>query len=338
MRRWGLAFFLIVFVSVAPAVAAGAENQTASDPAAFVRALLNAADETSFAELQLAIDKAVDPAVDIEAARIELDAMVATVNRMLATIPPEAASTSIERMRALRTFIYESGWWNDHRPFGYDLDDPRGQNLQNKVLAHYMASRRGNCVSMPTLFLVLGERLGLDVTLSTAPLHVFVKWTDDANRQTYNLETTSGAGGTRDSYYRERMPMTDEAIANGVYMKTLTRKEAVSAMATTLLEHLLATKRYEAAIAVSDVLLEAYPAYAYVMVKKGTAYYRMLDAIIVRKHGNIAELPTELMPYAAHYLNRANKEAFDKAEALGWREPILQEAQISVGGFDATRD
>ena len=322
MRRW-LGFFVVVVFGMVPLASVAAEHPSASDPAAFVRALLSAADHTSFAELQLAIDKEVDPATDLDAARAELDSMVETVKRMLATIPPEAASTSMEKMRALRTFIYESGWWNDHRPFQYDMDDPRGQNLQNKLLAHYIASRKGNCVSMPTLFLVLGERLGLDVTLSTAPLHVFVKWTDDESGQTHNLETTSGAGGTRNSYYRERMPMTDEAIANGVYMKTLTRKETVAVMATTILEHVFEVGQYDDAVAVADALLEAYPANAHVLVKKGTAHYRLLRDNFMRKYPRENDIRFDERPYATE-LYRANLEAFAKAEALGWREEKLK--------------
>ena len=249
--------------------------------------------------------------------------MVATVKRMLATIPSDVASANIEKMKALRTFIYVSGWWNDHRPFRYDMDDPFGQKLHAKLLTSYLHSRKGNCVSMPTLFLVLGERLGLNMTLSTAPLHVFVKWTDDASGQTFNLETTSGAGFARDAYYREKMPMTDAAIANGVYLKTLTRRETVAVMATTVLDHLLETKRYDDAIAVADALIEAYPANAYALAKKGTAYYRLLDENFRRKYPRESDIPADELPYATS-IYRANQEAFAKAEALGWRMPELK--------------
>ena len=44
---------------------------------------------------------------------------------------------------------------------------------------------------------------------------------------------TSGAGFTRDVWYREKLPpITDEAIANGVYLKTLSRREAIAVMAS----------------------------------------------------------------------------------------------------------
>ena len=175
MRRW-LEFFVVIILGLAPLTTSAAERPGASDSAAFVRALISAAGHTTFTELQLAIDKVVDPSTDLDAARAELDSMVAKVERMLATIPPEAASTDAGKFEVLRDFLYRSGWWNDNRPFGYDLDDPLGQkNFYSRLLTRYLATRKGNCVSMPILFLILGERLHLDVTLSTAPLHVFVK-------------------------------------------------------------------------------------------------------------------------------------------------------------------
>ncbi|MBA3337797.1 MAG: hypothetical protein H0T49_09570 [Chloroflexia bacterium] len=311
---------VLLILLLGPALAA--DQAPSADPATFVRALLTAPESSiDFGRSKLAIDKFVDPSIDAEAALADLDGMAATVNRMLGTLPPDAASTSVEKMRALRAFIYDRGHWNDQRPFQYDLADPTGQRFTSRLLPNYLATRNGNCVSIPVLFVILGERLGLKVTLSTAPLHVFVKWTDDATGQTYNFEATNG-GFARDSHYRKEMPMTDEAIVNGVYMKTLSRREALSVMATLVLEHLLDTRRYHEAVALADVLLQAYPANAYVLAKKGTAYGRLLEQIVIGKTGDIATVPSEQVALAKH-LNRANQEAFNNAEALGWRMPEL---------------
>ena len=87
--------------------------------------------------------------------------------------------------------------------------------------------------------------------------------------------------------------MTDEAIANGVYLKTLTRREALAVMATSILDHLLEAKRYDDAIAVADAMLEAYPAHAYALAKKGTAYYRLLDENFIRKYAEPSDIPAD---------------------------------------------
>jgi hypothetical protein len=231
--RGSLGLLFVCIALLAPASAA--DKTLSSDPVALVSSLLHAPeDERDFASAKLALDKFIDPSIDEAASLAEIDAMVATVKQMLATLPADAASTSVEKLRALRVFIYEGGWWDDGWPFRYDSHDPTGQNLRSQLLPVYMATRQGNCVSMPILFLVLGERLGLNFSLSTAPLHVFVKWTDDASGETYNFEATSG-GFARDGHYRKEMPMTDEAIANGAYLKTLTRREALALMASTVM-------------------------------------------------------------------------------------------------------
>src|SRR5439155_14758082 len=107
----------------------------------------------------------------------------------------------------------------------------------------------------------------------------------------YNLETTSGAGFTRDIWYRRNLPMTDAAITNGVYLKTLSRREAYAVMATLVIDYLLATGRYKDAIAVADIILAAYPANAYALVKKGTGYYRLMDRDIMRKYPSPGDIP-----------------------------------------------
>jgi hypothetical protein len=145
--------------------------------------------------------------------------MVADIRLMT---PPNAPD--IEKLREVRRYIYVSGSWNRKQPYSYDLSDPYGRVIRTKLLAHYLATRRGNCVSMPALFLILADRMGLQVTLSIAPNHEFLKYTDAATGKTYNLEATSGGYPEPDGWYRSHIPMSDGAVAEGVYMKTLSRQ------------------------------------------------------------------------------------------------------------------
>jgi hypothetical protein len=68
------------------------------------------------------------------------------------------------KVEALKKYLYVAGPWNDNRPFQYDLDDPLGQNIRNKLLSSYLDSHKGNCVSMPSLFVVLGRSRCLGAT------------------------------------------------------------------------------------------------------------------------------------------------------------------------------
>lgn len=112
---------------------------------------------------------------------------------------------------------------------------------------------------MPMLLMILGRRIGLRMTLALAPLHVFVKYTDDRGR-VWNLEATSGGGFTRDVWYRHKFSMTEAAVAKGTYLRSLPEDETAAVMASSLVEYLVKEKRPEEAIEAANVILRHYPA------------------------------------------------------------------------------
>ena len=266
-----------------------------------------------FARVMVDVERIVNP-------RADTDAMLAEIERMANHIGTAIPSTAPEwdKVDAIRQYIYEPGYWNGGQAFSYDLDDPYGQNFQNRLLSDYLNDRRGNCITMPFLFIAIGQRMDLNVRPSTAPLHVLVRFTD-ANGDSHNLEATSGAGKARDQHYRSLYPITDLAIQNRVYLATLSNREAVAVIAVLVLEHLINEGRHYDAMAVADILLENYPTYAYAMVKKGTAAYHLLKANFFDHYQTIEEVPEEKRPMLA-YLQRINQHTFDSAEALGWQQ------------------
>lgn len=266
------------------------------------------------AKIKMTIDKMIDPTIDVAAGLKQIDSIVAKIRAMLGNNP-----SSNDKMMTLKKYLYEKGPWNDYKPYYYDFDDPMGTKLSNKLLQNYMATRKGNCVSMPVLFIILGDRLGIDVTASTAPLHIFVKYTDAESGITYNLEATSGANPSRDEWYRLKMPMTEKAIANGLYLQRLTKRETVVVMAYVLAEHYSQNQEFEKAIAISDILLEYYPKYVAAMLMKGHAYYQLLAKHFLRKYPTADQIPDNQRSYY-QYLSDSNHFWFDKAESLGWRE------------------
>lgn len=265
-----------------------------------------------FARVKIEVDHMIDPSIAIEAQLAQIEQMVVAINAML-----PANADSWTKIKMIRRYIYQAGAWNGNRPFSYDHDDPYGLDVQNKLLSDYIQDRRGNCITMPFLFIILGQRLGLDVTPAMAPLHVFVKFTDDQG-VTHNLETTSGAGRARDQHYRDLLPITDAAVANRVFLTPLNNDQSVAVIAAVIFEDLIQRERYHDAIAVADILLDHYPMFAYIMVKKGTAAYHLLRSEFHEKYPNAQDVPEDQRPYLT-YLQRVNQGAFDKAESLGWR-------------------
>lgn len=242
-----------------------------------------------------------------------------------------SANTSTEKLTILKRFIYEPGPWNEGRAFAYDLADPLGKNPANRMLSHYVKTRLGNCVTMPVLFVVLGRSIGLKLTLSTAPLHIFVKYTDD-DGAIWNLEPTSGGGFTRDSHYIKQLPMTDLAITNGVYLATLSHAQSVAVLTDSLISHYLTTGQPENAILTADIALKSYPNNAPIMVKRASAFYLILKRDVLDQHNMQNQGPasslglkggTEIsadVKAQADALYAQNQSGFTAAESLGWRE------------------
>jgi regulator of sirC expression with transglutaminase-like and TPR domain len=220
------------------------------------------------------------------------------------------------KLAAVRKAIYVSGLWNYNRSFSYDLADPLGQHLESRWLSTYIKTRKGNCVSMPTLFLIVADRMGLNVHLATAPLHMFVRYTDAAGVAS-SLEPTSGGHAARDAWYREKMPMTDRAIESGAYMRTLTKRETVAELATTVMDALIDQRRFQEAVDVADAILTANPRESYVMAKKGTALAGMMQAEFVDKYPNPQLIPPNLR-LRYRQLAEMNAATFKAAEELGW--------------------
>ncbi len=255
-RRSVLAGSASALISVPFRAIAGPVSAIADGVAAVIRR----SPSSIYFSAKLALDDLISPTP--AAVSREIGIFVDAVRQMAGPNP-----TVPYKVAAIRKVIYERGAWNGNRPFGYDLADPFGLRVENKLLSTYLRTRLGNCVSMPTLFMILAERVGLDASFVMAPLHVFVRFTHPERGPT-NVEATSGAHFARDEWYRESMPMTDRAIDAGVYMRALTKAEGVALLATTVLEYLERERRYQDVVDVADVILATNPRDTRTMVKK----------------------------------------------------------------------
>lgn len=279
-------------------------------------------DRIDLARAELSIDQLIDPSIDINATLKKLDAMATEIRRKL---PPRPSS--LDKVQALREYLYVKGEWNRNQPFQYDFSDPKGTRVRNKLLPNFLASRKGNCVSMPFLFIMLGQKLGIEVTAAEAPAHVFVKYRNEAG-QWFNLETTSTGGPTADASYREQAPMTDEAIANGVYMRPLSKKETVTVMLGTLMQHYAEQRQYGLVVAVANLILKHHPNSVTALLSRGSMYGRLFEIGMQEfeeMRGMVPFLPEEraLLQYYA----KSNQADFERAEALGWRMPTPEDDQ-----------
>jgi regulator of sirC expression with transglutaminase-like and TPR domain len=266
-----------------------------------------------FVDVKIAIDRIVDPAIDPNALRREFDDYIAPLMPML-----QLARTDHEKFKVLRHFMYEAGHWNRNLPLAYDHSDPLAKITDHKFFSYLLHTRSGTCSTMPVLVMLAGRRIGLHMTLAHAPYHVLLKMTDSTGTD-WNLEATSGAGYTRTAYYRERMSMTDKAVANGIYLRTLNDEETVAAMADFLVEWFLANNRPEEAIVAATAIYKHDKLNVYTLLARGSAYTLMLRRDIFSTYKKRGEMSAEVRAYAER-LSDANFRDFSAAEALGWTE------------------
>ena len=94
-------------------------------------------------------------------------------------------------------------------------------------LAGLLRTRRGSCVSMPLIYLVIGQRLGMPVHLVVIGKHFFVRWEEPRFR--VNIETTSVnkiAWTPDDSVYLDIEGMARDRL-KGSDLRNLNNREVV---------------------------------------------------------------------------------------------------------------
>lgn len=291
--------------------ATGLDPVPRSDPANVIKRVLEVPDDRlDYADAKLTFDSLVDPDIDSSVALRELGLLVSSARDLT-----YGDRRSAVKLGAVRRLLHDPGPWNDHRPFGYDMNDPTGRLIRNKLLHNYLRTRLGQCVSMPILFLIIAERLGLNVALASAPEHLFVRYTDESGR-IHNIEATSGAHPARDRWFRENFPITDRSIENGIYMRSLSKREGIAAMASTVIEYLDSRKRFEELIAVCEIILRHHSKDVPAMLWLGSASGRLLDQIRER-YPLPGSAPPQVLKWATSLMQR-NRDCFATAEQLGW--------------------
>jgi regulator of sirC expression with transglutaminase-like and TPR domain len=306
---------LFASVQLVSSSASAAMKSSSRDPALrTVEALLATPEgQIDFAKAKVSIDHLIDPKVNEGATLLQLDAWATKIR---ARFPAKA--TRREKLDILLSSLYQPGPWNDYRPFSYDLDDPLGANLHTKLISTYLATRKGNCVSMPILFAILGQKLGLPVTLATAPEHVLVKFLAD-DGEWLNVEATAG-GFKFDSSYERETGMSAKAIQNEIYLRPLGPRDSVGVMLSTLMEFYARQHEQTRRVAVADAALKANPKDTVAMIHKATGYYWLLHTRYHLVYPRPVDIPAAKRQ-EFEQLSRQNVLWFAKAEDLGWTQP-----------------
>jgi regulator of sirC expression with transglutaminase-like and TPR domain len=282
-----------------------------------VRSLLEQPEsQIDLANVKLSVDKMIDPAIDKAALLKQLDNMAEDIK---ATFP--IGANSLTRFKVLRDYLYRPAPLSGKQPFVYNLEDDR--NPKAKLMSVYLATHRGNCVSMPLLFVILGQKLDIPVTISTAPAHLFMKFRGD-NGNWYGVEATNGGGWADDDFLKKQHPMlSQKAIDSGIYLQPLTRKETAAVIADSLLETYELHRSNvadEARIKIADLVLKHYPKNINAMMHAYLTYKALWQREFVDKYPNSSDIPPQLLP-RFELLDKGWQYWAHKAVSLGFQKP-----------------
>jgi regulator of sirC expression with transglutaminase-like and TPR domain len=170
-------------------------------------------DKIDVGRAALLLASEVYPGLDVDAYSEKIDTLVNNIR-----ILTRGRTDPDWRVRAMNTYLYQ------HEKFQYDLTDPRATKPENRYLNGILDSKKGSCVTLPLLYLAVAQRLGYPVYAVVTPEHMFLRYVAPGFKMN-NIEATGDGGYSSDEQYKVDFQISDEAVANGVYLRTMTYRE-----------------------------------------------------------------------------------------------------------------
>jgi regulator of sirC expression with transglutaminase-like and TPR domain len=270
------------------------------------------------ARAEVTIEAMIDPKVNQPATLRALDNLAQAIR---ARFPQGDATDNEVKIGLLLNSLQVAGPWNGNRPFRYDLDNPMGEDPKDKLLSTYLTTRKGNCVSMPVLLVVLSQKLGIEATLVSAPAHVFARVRRD-DGSWLNIEATS-FGTVSDAHYQQDLAITPRAIQSGAYLRSLTKQQEILVMVDTLEQYYRHHRAPDDLLGLTLRVLTTDMTNVSGWLWRGEAYAALIDEKFLHKYGSVDAIPPELHDqYAVLHTN--NIDMFRSAEALGWVEETAE--------------
>lgn len=109
----------------------------------------------------------------------------------------------------------------------YDFKDFMGDSSHAQMfVSKLMQTGKGQCHSMPLLYLAIAEQLKATAYLSLAPEHSFIRFSD-GDGSLYNFETTNGQV-VSDKWLLQTGYISTTAVKNKIYLDTLSQSQLIA--------------------------------------------------------------------------------------------------------------
>ncbi|WP_280647436.1 MULTISPECIES: hypothetical protein [unclassified Dysgonomonas] len=180
----------------------------------------------------------------------------------------------------------DSSYFYVHTPYTYDFEDPLGQSDWSKMfVSKLLETGTGNCHSLPYLYKILADELNIPCNLAFAPNHIYIKLFSE-NKGWYNTELTSGTFPI-DAWIIASGYVTLDAIRNGLYMDTLSNKQAVANCLIDLAQgyqHKYGKDNPEFVIKCCNKVLEYHPTNVNAILTKAEAQKHYIHSLMKAKN------------------------------------------------------
>lgn len=232
-----------------------------------------------------------------------------------------------KKIRALNSFLYQKGYWNDSITFDYDYDDLQSLKRENRFINGYLARKKGTCVTMPMLYLILAERLKMPMYAVRAPNHFFVRYFPPEARLNWqaNIEATSGGGYSPDDVYELDMQLPKKGIDTGMYLRTLRKKEYLASLLLINAAEYMELKQFDKAQRYSELAMQYDSTLATALWAYGLVHYKR--AMDLREKMN-SEIQTEMAVAGIVSRSRSSTQPLQIAQST---VPNVPDPRTTVG-------
>ena len=205
-----------------------------------------------------------------------------------------------------------------HFPYQYDFQDFYGnKDWSKQFVSKLLTTKKGQCHSMPLLYLILAQELGVTAYLSTAPEHYYVR-IKDQNGDLQNLELTNGMF-TTNSFVLASGFIKTEALKNKMYMDSLDLKKQVASCLVDLAQGYCRKFGFDDFIAqCTDKTLEVHPNNLHAILVKSD-YYTTWFMYLQQKLGIKDLAATRKHPQAMQVLKMRN-QIYQLTDNLGFEK------------------
>ena len=206
------------------------------------------------------------------------------------------------------------------QPFVYDFDDFFGEQDWSKMfVTKLLKTNSGNCHSMPFLYKILTEELGVKAYLAMAPNHTYIKSYSE-KLGWYNTELTSATFPV-DAWIMGSGYVHTDAVINRLYMDTLSLKQSIAACVIDLAkgyEHRFGKTDTDFPLRCAELCLQYYPTYVNAMLLKAETLKAHFESKMKELEAKYASELLEIPEYQKQF--ETMQTLYVQIHSLGYRQ------------------